>query len=192
MTSIFDCSPCDDKEDQVQGVDCIANLTLPVPPTTISGTRYIVKNVSGSIHPTWINLPAGLQEGDIIERDFQNLNWILDVDVSTCPFEGGGLIIWVECECINYWYDACIKEWKPISTCGFGGYELNQDLCIDFDGQVNFTLDKIVENLDRTIVKVNGQVQTYGRDYTFSGSTLIWLNNSYELETNDCLSILYC
>ena len=198
MASIFDsCNTlcCDEKEEDQntpECVDCIANLTLPVPPGTQAGTRYIVTNTSGMVHPTWINLPAGLGENDIIEKDYQNLNWLLALDVSEEPCEGGGIIVYVDCRCYNYWYDECRGCWKEMSTCGFGGFDTTDELCADTTGQTQFTLSKIANNPHLSNFAVNGLKQIYGQTYTIAGTTLTWLGTAYELGPEDCLEITYC
>ena len=173
-------------------VACIANLTLPVPPGTGPGTRYIVTNTSGMIHPTWINLPAGLSDNDIIEKDSQNLNWLLALDISEEPCDGGGIIVYVECKCHNYWYDECNGCWKEISACSFWGDLLDKEFCVTTNGQTQFQLDKIAEHPDKSLVVVNGVDYQYGVHYIISGTILTWLDVPFTLDTCDKLTIKYC
>lgn len=167
-------------------VDCFADLSLPLPVGVVAGTRFIAINVS-TPHATWINLPAGLQEGDIIEKDFQNLLWLLKTDVSEC---GKGVLVHVDCKCFYYWWNGF--EWVEISPCNFGGYLYNEDICVTSNGQTMFTLNNISQNPERTILKVNGVVVNYPAEYSIGGTTLTWNNLGYSLETTDCLQILYC
>lgn len=190
MSSIFNC--CSDEEEDLKAVDCIANLTLPVPPGTQAGTRYIVTNTSGMVHPTWINLPAGLGENDIIEKDYQNLNWKLRLDISEQPFDGGGIILYVDCRCHNYWYDSCNSEWKEISACSFWGDIEPENFCVDFDFRTTFTLNSISERPDKSVLTVNGIDYVYGQNYTISGTTLTWLDDPFHLECGDLIEIRYC
>lgn len=184
--SIFKCKS---KDDSLAPVDCIANLGLPVPPGVVAGTRFIVTGLGGVIHPTWINLPAGLSNGDIIQKDCQNLNWLLAEDLSKCHDGGGGLIVWVICKCLNYWYDPCDNEWKPVSSCGDIEVEA---LCATADGQTMFPLLKTPKFFDKTILTINGVDYVYGENYIITGSLLTWLNDPFEIEICDVIEVRYC
>lgn len=174
--------------DCVPAVECFADLSLPLPAGIAAGERYIAINVS-TPHGTWINLPLGLQENDIIEKDYQNLNWILDLDISEVDKKCKP-VVHVNCKGYLYWWN-CF-DWVEISPCNFGGYLYNQDLCVTTNGQTIFSLSNSSQNPERTILKVNGIVVNYPAEYIIDGTTVTWLNTTYELSLTDCLQILYC
>ena len=190
--SVFGCKTPKPDNDHLEKVDCFVNLQLPVPPTTTAGTRYIVTGLSGIIHPTWINLPSGLEENDIIEKDFQNLNWLLATDISEEPCGGGGLIVYVECKCYNYWFNECEQKWCEISPCAFWGELELDEFCPTVAGQTGFTLGAIAQAPEKSILTVNGVDYVYGTNYTISGTALTWLNDPFELDPCDLVQIRYC
>lgn len=174
-------------------VICIADLSLPITQPEVAqpvkaGDRYIAINVS-SPDASWFNLPSNLQEGDIIQKDSQNLNWLLDLDISKVGPEHKPLVH-VDCKGFYYWWNGF--EWVEISPCNFGGYLYNEDISVTSNGQVYFTLQNVSKNPERTILKVNGIVVNYPSEYVINGTTLTWLESGYSLSTTDCLQILYC
>lgn len=105
---IFGCKESDLKF-HPNPVSCIADLSLPPTSPIVANVRYLVTNTSSS-DLAWGILPNGLEENDIIERDFQNLNWILKTDVSEV---GAGILIYVTCEGYYYWYNG--TSWIEIN-----------------------------------------------------------------------------
>ena len=177
----------DDSKIHPPPVDCFADLTVPPPTQPVkAGHRYIVENVAGPIHATWVNLPLGLGDGDIIERDFQNLNWLLDLDISVV---GEGPIVYVRCRCFQYWYGC--DGWVEISPCNFGGYPEYEDF-IPTNGQIIFTLTKAPTQPARTIFTVNGIDYDYGLHFNINGTQLTWTNPDIGLDSCDKILVRYC
>lgn len=88
-------------------VKCFADISLPITEPETSGLRYIAVNVS-SPDPSWTNLPIGLEEGDIIERE--GLDWVIKTNISEI---GAGVLVYVICRSYYYWYSGL--EWKEIN-----------------------------------------------------------------------------
>ena len=192
MASIFGCgTPCtpDSTTTKVylDQVKCFADLTLSVPFGVTAGTRYIVKNANNPflIHPTWINLPLGMEDNDIIQKDFQNLNWTLATNVSVV---GAGQFTYVECKGYYYWWDGV--KWNEISPTNFCGL-CEIDEYIPTLNQTVFTLHIAPVNPDKSILSVNQAIMQYGIDYVINSATLTWINPSYTLDPGDFLQIRY-
>jgi len=105
---IFGCKDVDVKF-HPDPVECFVDLSEPVPAGVEAGTRFIVQNVS-SPDASWTNLPDGLEENDIIERDFQDQNWLLATDVSSI---GAGILVYVDCRGYYYWFNG--TDWCEIN-----------------------------------------------------------------------------
>lgn len=103
-SSIFGCKKSQDNGTYQDPVVCFADLSEPVPAGVVAGTRYIVQNIS-TPDASWTNLPDGLEENDIIERDYLDQSWILAADVSEI---GSGILVFVECRGYYYWFNGTL------------------------------------------------------------------------------------
>lgn len=64
-------------------------------------------------------------------------------------------------------------------------------LVIFAGNQTTFSLPYEPKKADASHLTVNGVKATYTTDYTISGTTLVWTNTSYSLETSDSMEIIY-
>lgn len=81
--------------------------------------------------------------------------------------------------------------WRRIGGGIATGVDTKDTLSITVNGQTVFALSTIPENVNISILTVNGQKQTYGVDYTIAGTVLTWLNTSFTLSTSDRMEIYY-
>ena len=69
--------------------------------------------------------------------------------------------------------------------------EKYEELIVDFDGQVTWSLNEGINSPEKTELFVNGIKSDYLGEFTISGNTVTWLNTHYIIETSDDLEIIY-
>jgi hypothetical protein len=98
-----------------------------------------------------------------------------------------GTSVWVA----NDWAIFSNGSWRRLGGGLTAGISEKDVLPVLANGQTLFTLSTIPGNPNISLLNVNGLKANYGIDYTIAGTTLTWLNTSYNLETTDRVEILY-